>query len=275
MGVRGHRHAFRRLSSAGSRADTRREAGRRGVRARVTGVCPTVALHVQWDLPGGRADVERVSQRRARGGRRAWRDQPELLSGSGVQARFVRARRSRGAPPGARARPRERRDRRGARQPRRLVLVRRRIELSGHREHPRTQALVRGRPSRDARAPRAGSRLLVEYKPFEPAFYHTDIADWGMALLLARARRTVGPGARRYRTPLRRRRTSSRSSRGSSPRTCSAGFHFNDRRYADDDLTIGSIDPYQVFRIFHEIGFFEWEAGARPTSRSSSTRATT
>src|SRR5436305_9790073 len=31
------------------------------------------------------------------------------------------------------------------------------------------------------------------------------------------------------------------------------GFHFNDRKYADDDLTIGSIDPYQVFRIFHEI----------------------
>ena len=39
------------------------------------------------------------------------------------------------------------------------------------------------------------------------------------------------------------------------------GFHFNDRRYADDDLTMGSIDPYQVFRIFHEILFFEWEQG--------------
>src|SRR5947209_11441818 len=39
------------------------------------------------------------------------------------------------------------------------------------------------------------------------------------------------------------------------------GFHFNDRRYADDDLTLGSIDPYQVFRIFHEIRFFEWESG--------------
>jgi L-rhamnose isomerase/sugar isomerase len=39
------------------------------------------------------------------------------------------------------------------------------------------------------------------------------------------------------------------------------GFHFNDRRYADDDLTLGSIDPYQVFRIFHEILFYEWEAG--------------
>jgi L-rhamnose isomerase/sugar isomerase len=41
------------------------------------------------------------------------------------------------------------------------------------------------------------------------------------------------------------------------------GFHFNDRRYADDDLTMGSIDPYQVFRIFHEIALFEWETGAR------------
>jgi len=41
------------------------------------------------------------------------------------------------------------------------------------------------------------------------------------------------------------------------------GFHFNDRRYADDDLTMGSIDPYQVFRIFHEIAFFEWETGER------------
>ena len=41
------------------------------------------------------------------------------------------------------------------------------------------------------------------------------------------------------------------------------GFHFNDRRYADDDLTLGSIDPYQIFRIFHEIHTFEWEQGKR------------
>ena len=41
------------------------------------------------------------------------------------------------------------------------------------------------------------------------------------------------------------------------------GFHFNDRRYADDDLTLGCIDPYQVFRIFHEICYFEWETGRR------------
>jgi L-rhamnose isomerase/sugar isomerase len=39
------------------------------------------------------------------------------------------------------------------------------------------------------------------------------------------------------------------------------GFHFNDRRYADDDLTLGSIDPYQIFRIFHEIHNYAWETG--------------
>jgi L-rhamnose isomerase/sugar isomerase len=39
------------------------------------------------------------------------------------------------------------------------------------------------------------------------------------------------------------------------------GFHFNDRRYADDDLTLGSIDPYQIFRVFAEIRHWEWETG--------------
>ena len=42
------------------------------------------------------------------------------------------------------------------------------------------------------------------------------------------------------------------------------GFHFNDRRYADDDLTLGSIDPYQIFRIFNEILFYRWETGRTP-----------
>ena len=40
------------------------------------------------------------------------------------------------------------------------------------------------------------------------------------------------------------------------------GFHFNDRRYADDDLTLGSIDPYQVFRIFHELHSYEHDKGS-------------
>ena len=105
-------------------------------------------------------------------------------------------------------------------------------------------------------------RLLIEYKPFEPAFYHTDIADWGMALLLARV---AGPQARvlvdtghHYLSQNIEQIVAWLLADGML-----GGFHFNDRRYADDDLTIGSIDPYQVFRIFHEIQFFEWETGGR------------
>jgi L-rhamnose isomerase/sugar isomerase len=95
-------------------------------------------------------------------------------------------------------------------------------------------------------------RLLVEYKPFEPAFYHTDIADWGMSSHLARQ---AGPQARVLVD------TGHHYSAQNIEQIVAwllhagmlGGFHFNDRRYADDDLTLGSIDPYQIFRIFHEI----------------------
>ena len=105
-------------------------------------------------------------------------------------------------------------------------------------------------------------RMLVEYKPFEPAFYHTDIADWGMALLMARA---AGPRAKvlvdtghHYQAQNIEQIVAWLLADGML-----GGFHFNDRRYADDDLTLGSIDPYQVFRIFDEIAMYEWETGQR------------
>ena len=104
--------------------------------------------------------------------------------------------------------------------------------------------------------------MLVEYKPFEPAFYHTDIADWGMALVLAQA---AGPRAKvlvdtghHYQA-----QNIEQIVAWLLDLDMLGGFHFNDRRYADDDLTMGSIDPYQVFRIFHEILHFEWETGRR------------
>jgi L-rhamnose isomerase / sugar isomerase len=100
--------------------------------------------------------------------------------------------------------------------------------------------------------------LLLEYKPFEPAFYHTDIADWGMACLLAKE---AGPQAlvlvdtgHHYQA-----QNIEQIVAWLLHQTMIGGFHFNDRRYADDDLTLGSIDPYQIFRIFHEIRMFEWE----------------
>jgi L-rhamnose isomerase/sugar isomerase len=98
----------------------------------------------------------------------------------------------------------------------------------------------------------AGMTLLVEYKPFEPAFYHTDIADWGMAYVFAQ---DAGPNAKVL-------VDTGHHLQGQNIEHVVAflldeemlgGFHFNDRKYADDDLTLGSIDPYAVFRIFHEI----------------------
>jgi L-rhamnose isomerase/sugar isomerase len=104
--------------------------------------------------------------------------------------------------------------------------------------------------------------LFIEYKPFEPAFYHTDIADWGMALLLARS---AGPQAKvlvdtghHYLA-----QNIEQIVAWLLSEEMLGGFHFNDRRYADDDLTLGSIDPYQVFRIFHEILYFEEERDQR------------
>ena len=99
---------------------------------------------------------------------------------------------------------------------------------------------------------RKGMKMLVEYKPFEPAFYHTDIADWGMSYVFAK---DAGPNARVL-------VDTGHHLQGQNIEHIVAflideemlgGFHFNDRKYADDDLTLGSIDPYAVFRIFHEI----------------------
>ena len=102
----------------------------------------------------------------------------------------------------------------------------------------------------DALAP--NMKLLVEYKPFEPAFYHTDIADWGMSYIFAK---DAGPKAKvlvdtghHYQA-----QNIEQIVAWLLDEDMLGGFHFNDRQYADDDLTLGSIDPYAVFRIFHEI----------------------
>jgi L-rhamnose isomerase / sugar isomerase len=94
--------------------------------------------------------------------------------------------------------------------------------------------------------------LLIEYKPFEPAFYHTDIADWGMAYTLCAG---LGPNAKVL-VDL------GHHLHGANIEHIVAflvdehrlgGFHFNNRKYADDDLTSGSINPYELFLIFTEL----------------------
>ena len=97
-----------------------------------------------------------------------------------------------------------------------------------------------------------GQRMLLEYKLFEPSFYTTDVPDWGTSLLHCQA---LGPKAlvvvdTGHHAP------------GVNIEFIVAlllkagrlgGFDFNSRFYADDDLMVGAADPFQLFRIMHEV----------------------
>jgi L-rhamnose isomerase/sugar isomerase len=132
------------------------------------------------------------------------------------------------------------------------------------------QDSIRARQDRLAEALQAtyerlgdGQRLVLEYKLFEPAFYHTDVPDWGTAYAHCLA---LGPKAlvvvdTGHHAPgtniefivaflLREQKL--------------GAFDFNSRFYADDDLMAGAADPFQLFRIMYEVvrgGGYEPEAG--------------
>src|SRR5256714_1647727 len=229
---------------------------------RLTGACPTMALHVEWDLPNGLRDVAKVLKLAEKYGVRPGSINPNVFQDQEYKYGSL------GNPdPDIRRRA--------------LDHILECVEIAdalGSRDispwfadgsnYPGTQSIRKriewfeeGLKEVHA-ALRPRQRLLIEYKPFEPAFYHTDIADWGMALLFARA---AGPQARvlvdtghHYQA-----QNIEQIVAWLLDEQMLGGFHFNDRRYADDDLTLGSIDPYQVFRIFHEIQFYEWETGGR------------
>ncbi|MEO6630645.1 MAG: sugar isomerase [Mucilaginibacter sp.] len=95
-------------------------------------------------------------------------------------------------------------------------------------------------------------KMWIEYKPFEPNFYSTTIGDWGQSLLLAnklgdKASTLVDLGHHLPNTNIEQ-IVSLLLMEGKL-----AGFHFNDSKYGDDDLTVGSINPYQLFLIFNEL----------------------
>jgi L-rhamnose isomerase / sugar isomerase len=97
-----------------------------------------------------------------------------------------------------------------------------------------------------------GMELLVEYKLYEPAFYATDLADWGSALLVCqalgeRAKVLVDLGHHAQGANIEQ-IVSLLDGVGRL-----GGFHFNDRKYGDDDLIVGSVDPFQLYRIFCEL----------------------
>lgn len=229
----------------------------------LTGICPTIALHVLWDFPEGRKSIPQIQEYSRRFGVQSGSINPNVFQDQEYKHGSF------GNPdPSVRSRAFEH--------------TKESIEIARHlgsqdislwfadgSSYPGT-ANIRQRKKwfeellRDAHAQLAANqRLLVEYKPFEPAFYHTDIADWGMAFHFARH---AGPRAKvlvdtghHYHS-----QNIEQIVAWLLSEEMLGGFHFNDRRYADDDLTIGSIDPYQVFRIFHEIVFYEWETGKKP-----------
>jgi L-rhamnose isomerase / sugar isomerase len=101
-------------------------------------------------------------------------------------------------------------------------------------------------------------KILVEYKPYEPYFYSTVIQDWGTSFLLAnklgeKAFTLVDLGHHLPNTNIEQ-IVATLMTEGKL-----GGFHFNDSKYGDDDLTVGSIKPYQLFLIFNELvtGFDE------------------
>ncbi|MGD0757276.1 MAG: TIM barrel protein [Candidatus Sulfotelmatobacter sp.] len=225
-----------------------------------TGVCPTVALHVLWDFPdgvGSANDIKKFSDR--------YRVLPGSINPNLFQDQEYKY--------GSFGNPDPAIRQRALQHTKESIEIARRLNsrdismwFADGSNYPGT-ANIRQRKQwfkellKESHGELSGGqRLLVEYKPFEPAFYHTDIADWGMALLLARAAgtqaRVLVDTGHHYAAQNIEQIVSWLLSEGML-----GGFHFNDRRYADDDLTMGSIDPYQVFRIFHEIRYFEWETG--------------
>ncbi len=95
-------------------------------------------------------------------------------------------------------------------------------------------------------------KMLIEYKPYEPNFYSTVIQDWGASLMLAnecgkKAFTLVDLGHHLPNSNIEQ-IVSILQLKGKL-----GGFHFNDSKYGDDDLTVGSIKPYALFLIFNEL----------------------
>jgi L-rhamnose isomerase/sugar isomerase len=243
---------FGKFSQAGAATSLEEKFEDAGQVNKLTGASPTVALHVLWDLPNGKGDVPELKRLEAKYGVKTGAINPNLFQAQEYKYGSI-------ANPSAEIR--------GHAVAHLLDSVEIgkalgnkdvSIWLADGSNYPGTQSMLKRIEwleealAKTHAALGDGQRMLVEYKPFEPAFYHTDIADWGMALSLAK---TAGPKARVL------------VDTGHHLPGCNieqivtwllhlnmlGGFHFNDRKFADDDLTLGSIDPYQLFRIFHEI----------------------
>jgi L-rhamnose isomerase/sugar isomerase len=216
---------------------------------RLTGCCPTVALHIPWDAVDDYAELRRQAEEH---GIRIGAINPNLFGSDEYRLGSL-------CHPDASVRLR------ALDHCRDCIAIAQEVDshvislwLADGTNYPgqddlraRYARLVAGLEELYASLP-SGMRLLVEYKFFEPAFYSTDLPDWGTAAMLCRH---LGPQARVL-------VDTGHHPQGTNVEQIVAvllaegllgGFHFNNRKYADDDLIVGSIDPFELFRIMREI----------------------
>lgn len=216
---------------------------------RVTGVCPSVAIHIPWDQTD---DWEAARQQAASLGVRIGAVNPNLFQDD--EYRF-----------GSLCHPDQAVRRRAIQHVLECIEIAKATgsqiislwladgtNYPGQDDFRRRRHRLLGALQEIYAALPPGMRLLIEYKFFEPAFYHTDLPDWGTSLLMAQK---LGPQAEVL------------VDTGHHPQGTNiaqivaqlldegrlGGFHFNDRKYADDDLIVGSLNPFELFTIFHEI----------------------
>ena len=229
-----------------------------GVTHAFTGICPTVAVHVLWDFPHG-FDPAVLRLAKAQGVR-IGSINPNLFQDQCYKYGSVTNR-----DPNIR--------KLALRHILDSIEIMRRVHsrvlslwfadgvnYPGQADIRQRKALATAALKTAHEAMGRGQVMLVEYKPFEPGTYFTDFFDWGSSYVFAKA---AGPQAKVL------------VDTGHHLPGCNieqivawlidekmlGGFHFNDRKYADDDLTVGAIDPYQAFRIFNEIAAYEHETG--------------
>jgi L-rhamnose isomerase/sugar isomerase len=220
---------------------------------RLTGCCPAVALHIPWDAVDDYAELRRYAEGE---GVRLGAINPNLFGSDEYRLGSLCH-----PDAGVRARALE--------HCRECVSIAEEVGSSivslwladgtnypGQDDLPSRYArLLAGLEELYASLP-TGMRLLVEYKFFEPGFYSTDLPDWGTAAMVCRR---LGPQAQVL-------VDTGHHPQGTNVEQIVAlllaegllgGFHFNNRKYADDDLIVGSIDPFELFRIMREIAHGE------------------
>jgi len=229
---------------------------------RLTGCCPTVALHVPWDRVDDWSELRRFTEEQ---GLRIGAINPNVFGDDAYRL-------------GSLCNPDEAVRRQALEHCFECIEIAREVGspaislwLADGTNYP-GQDDLRGRYARLTSSLEElyaalpdGLRLLVEYKFFEPAFYSTDLPDWGTSALICRR---LGPKAQVL-------VDTGHHAQGTNVEQIVAlllaegllgGFHFNNRKYADDDLIVGAIDPFELFRIMREIALAQDDPATAATA---------